>query len=154
MDRTAATYKLKDGLSHHQNYSLIQKMKNYPFSINMDECTSNSNKKVFSILISYFDEEKGECVVEHYDSIECVIVNAQTLFTEISKLFSRDGISWNNLVSDLSDSTNYMRGKKSGLEILIREKVPHLLDIDGDICHHIHNSVKKFALLLKISLNI
>ena len=22
--------------------------------------------------------------------------------------------------------------------------MPHLLDIDGDICHHVHNTVKKF----------
>ena len=145
MDRTAATYKLKYGLSHHKHNLLIKKMRTFPFSINMDECTSNSNKNVFSILISFFDEVKGECVVEHYDSIECVIVNAQSLFTEIAKLFSRDDITWDNLVSDLSDSTNYMRGKKSGLETLLREEVPHLLDIDGDICHHVHNSVKKFC---------
>ena len=65
MDRTAATYKLKNGLSHHNHQSLISKMKKYPFSINMDECTSNSNKKVFSILTSFFDETKGGCVVEH-----------------------------------------------------------------------------------------
>ena len=35
--------------------------------------------------------------------------------------------------------------KKSGLETKLREKAPHLLDIDGDICHHIHNTVKKFG---------
>lgn len=33
---------------------------------------------------------------------------------------------------------------KSGLEIELREKAPHLLDIDGGVCHHIHNTVKKF----------
>ena len=47
MDRTAATYKIKDGLSHHKHNLLIKKMRIVPFSINMDECTSNSNKKVF-----------------------------------------------------------------------------------------------------------
>ena len=38
-----------------------------------------------------------------------------------------------------------MRSKKSGLETKLREKAPHLLDIDGDVCHHIHNTVKKFC---------
>lgn len=38
-----------------------------------------------------------------------------------------------------------MRGKISGFETRLREKVPHLLDIDGDICHHVHNVVKKFC---------
>ena len=46
----------------------------------MDNCTSNSNKHVFSILLSYFDELKGERVVEHYESIECIVVNAENLF--------------------------------------------------------------------------
>ena len=49
-----------------------------------------------------------------------------------------------NMVSNLFDSTNYMRGKLSGLEKRLCDEVPHLLDIDGDICHHAHNTVKKF----------
>ena len=36
-----------------------------------------------------------------------------------------------------------MRGKKSGLETTLREKQPNLLDIYGDICHHVRNAVKK-----------
>ena len=39
-----------------------------------------------------------------------------------------------------------MRGSKTGLEVRIRnEKNPGLLDIDRDICHHIHNASKKFC---------
>ena len=34
---------------------------------------------------------------------------------------------------------------KSGLETKLREVAPQLLDIDGDLCHHVHNSVKKFC---------
>ena len=41
---------------------------------------------------------------------------------------------------------NVVWGKKSGVETRIRsEKAPHLLDIDGDSCHHIHNACKKFC---------
>ena len=50
-------------------------------------------------------------------------VNVLTLFETISKLFQDDQIPFENLVSDLSDSTNYMRGKKSGLEKRLRDKV-------------------------------
>ncbi|GBL78396.1 hypothetical protein AVEN_254150-1 [Araneus ventricosus] len=38
-----------------------------------------------------------------------------------------------------------MGGKKSGLESRLREKCPHLLDIDGDSCHHAHNAAKLFC---------
>ena len=37
MDRTAATYKLREGLSYHNHKELIIKMNKYPFSINIDE---------------------------------------------------------------------------------------------------------------------
>ena len=78
----------------------------------MGECTSNNNKRLFSILVSYFDGLKGESVVEHYESIECIVVNVEKFFQEIASLFLKDNILWNNLVSHLSDSTNYMRDKK------------------------------------------
>ena len=51
-----------------------------------------------------------------------------------------------NLVSILMDSCGVTRGSKNGLEVQIREKkASHLLDIDGDSCHHVHNSAKKFC---------
>ena len=46
----------------------------------------------------------------------------------------------------LSDSASTMRGKVSGLETLIRDSVAdHLLDIDGESCHHVQNIVKKIV---------
>ena len=43
-------------------------------------------------------------------------VNALALFQTICKLFQDDQVPCENLVFSVSDSTNYMRGKKSGLE--------------------------------------
>ena len=99
----------------------------------MDECTSNSSKRVFSILGSYFEEVKGKSAVKHYESTDCIVVNAETLFNKIARLFSKDNITWDNLVLHILDSTNYMCGKKSGLENRLREKAPQLLDINGDM---------------------
>lgn len=46
----------------------------------------------------------------------------------------------------LMDSCNVMRGSKSGLKTRIREQqASHLLDVDGDSYHHIHNAAKKFS---------
>ena len=38
-----------------------------------------------------------------------------------------------------------MSGKKGGLKKQLRDKAPHLLNIDSDCCHHVHNSVKVFC---------
>ena len=62
------------------------------------------------------------------------------MLERICNCFIRDDIPFQNLVSDLSDSTNYMRGKRRGLEKLLRSKAPQLLDIDGDVC-----SLKQFC---------
>ena len=71
-------------------------------------------------------------------------VNALT-FQTICKLFQGDQIPFENLVCDLSESTNYIRGKKSGLEKRLRDKAPQLFNVDGDCCHHVQNSIKVFC---------
>ena len=94
----------------------MRKMQNSHFSVNIDECTPGKAMKVLSILASYFDDEMGRCVIEHYKSLECVHVNAEVLFSKISNAFSKDEIPLENLISNLSDSAGYMRGEKSGIE--------------------------------------
>ena len=71
-------------------------------------------------------------------------MNSLTLLHKIDYLFKRDGIPWENWISDLSDNTNYMRGKKSGLETKLREKAPKMLDIGDDTCLVIHSAMKSF----------
>ena len=48
MNRTAATYKLKHGLLVYVRKNVVECMKKYPFSIDIDECTSNNSHKVFT----------------------------------------------------------------------------------------------------------
>lgn len=38
-----------------------------------------------------------------------------------------------------------MSGRVSTFESKFRQEAPHLLAIDGDVYHHVHNSVKKFC---------
>ena len=69
---TSATYKIVDGLAISENKSAIRKMQNSHFSVKIDECTASNAMKVLSILVSYFDDEMGRCVNEHYKSLGCV----------------------------------------------------------------------------------
>ena len=98
MNRTAATYKLKHGLSVYVRKNVVDCMKKYPFSINIDECTSNNSHKVFSILVSYFGIEIGASVVQHYTSVSLIEVNAKSLLECICNCFVRDDILFDNLV--------------------------------------------------------
>jgi hypothetical protein len=145
MHRTTASYKLREGVGLLLSKRLVADLKKSHFSMNLDECFSNNNKKVLSILVSYFSEAEQEVVVKHFQSHELTVVNAQVLTEFVLGLFKENDIPLAKLISNLSDSTNYMRGKVSGFETRLREAAPHLLDIDGDICHHIHNAVQKFC---------
>ena len=50
MNCTAASYQLVDRLNVYQCKKIVDAMKLYPFSINIDECTSNNHHK-FSIYL-------------------------------------------------------------------------------------------------------
>ena len=144
MDRTTASYKLTDGLEPVIRKRMLEAMRTCSFSFNVDECFSNNHKKIFSILVSYFAEDIGEVLVQHYKSQEFNKVTAKNLSNYVLDALKADDIPLDNVISNLSDSTNYMRGKKAGFETLLRDKIKHLLDIDGDICHHAHNVTALF----------
>lgn len=91
------------------------------FSINLDESTANRDKKVLSILVSYFNPDRNSVDVEHLGSLEVLKVNAVKLEQLLVKFFMDNNIPWSNLVSMLMDSCGVMRGCKMGLEARVRK---------------------------------
>ena len=116
LSRTAASYKMVQGLGHTFSERTYERIRSTPFSINLDESTSNSNKKVLSILVWYFNQELKHVVVEHLGSIEVLKGTAQYLETALVTFFNDHNIPFANLISMMMDSCNVMRGSKSGLE--------------------------------------
>ncbi|XP_041456680.1 uncharacterized protein LOC121408975 isoform X2 [Lytechinus variegatus] len=146
LGRASATYKMVHGIGAVARKRLVYQMQTNCFSLNLDEATSNNNKKVLSVMVAYFSPEKGETIVQHYSSLTLTIVSAKTITDSIVKLLKDDNIPLSNFISVLCDSANYMRGKKGGFETLLRQHhANHLLDIDGDVCHHIHNASRRFC---------
>lgn len=66
--------------------------------------TSNSDKKVLFILVSYFNPLSNTVDVEHVGSLELLEVNAVTLEKSLVTFFEQNNIPWSNLVSMLMDS--------------------------------------------------
>ena len=44
-------------------------------------------------------------------------------------------LPYSKLVSVYTDSYNVMRGIRGDFEKLLRQKIPHIVDIGGDTCH-------------------
>lgn len=146
MDRTAVSYKLTHGVKKTIQDDMLEEIRKVPFSLNIDEATSKTYKRILGVLVSYWSEKVERMVVQHLAALELISVNAESLFNKLDELFERMALPWTNLVSILMDSCAVMRGSKNGLEKLIRDRrAPQMLDIDGDSCHHIHHVSKKFC---------
>ena len=135
MSHVTASYKLCGRLAATLEEDLIGVLKKSNFSMNVDECLSNSYEKVLSILVSCCSEEYKSVVIQHYKSQSFPVVNVKNLSGFVLESLSADEIPLIKVVSILCDSTNYMRGKVLGFEMLMRRVIPHL-NIDGDVCHH------------------
>ena len=84
--------------------------------------------------------------MEQLVSLNVPAVDASVPYAEVCALQKSFELPWQNLLAMLMDSASVMRGHKSGLETRIREEVaPHLVDIDSDACHHVHNITKTFC---------
>ncbi|KAL2102116.1 hypothetical protein ACEWY4_001284 [Coilia grayii] len=145
LSRTAASYKMIHGLGRTYSERTFSNMRRFSFSLNIDESTSNNNKKVLSMLVCYYHNDLHKVMVEHLGSVEILRVDAASLEKVLSDFFRDNNIPWHNLVSLLMDSCAVMRGSKTGLETRIQQYCPNLLDVDGDSCHHVHNAAKKFS---------
>lgn len=146
MDRTTASYKMTHGLGKTLKEELIEELQNTFFSLNIDECTSKTNIRVVAVLASYYSRRECKVVVKHLSSFSIIKVDSESLYSALVNMFEEYKLPWGNLISVLMDSCNVMRGSKTGLETRIRNnKAPHLIDIDGDSCHHAHNAAKSFC---------
>ena len=65
-----------------------------------------------------------------------LIVNTGTaanLFEALKESVTKNGLSFDNVVSFMSDTTNVMKGARSGVQKLIKDAIPTLYDV-GCIC--------------------
>lgn len=146
VSRASATYKLTYGLAKSMREETIEDLGDNFYSLNMDEATSSNHEKVLTVLISYFSNKRERVVIQHLGSVSLLRVTSAQVVDALDKMLNKNGLKWSRCLSILMDSCNVMRGVRSGVEMTIRqEKAPHLLDINGDSCHHIHNASKAFT---------
>jgi hypothetical protein len=80
MDRTSASYKLTYGLKKTIHETTINEIRHSPFSLNIDESTSNNNKHILTVLVNYFSQSKQKVVCEHLAAVEVVKVDTNSVY--------------------------------------------------------------------------
>ena len=76
--------------------------------------------------------------------LDMPVVNVGTavnLFTALKSSLSKNGLDFAKAVAFMSDTTNVMKGARSGVQKLIKKEQPTLYDV-GCICHLADLTVK------------
>ena len=119
-------------MAPHFHAKTIESM-SQPFSILMDESNDKTNKSCI-ILVRTLDSEIGDVRTRFLDMPIVNVGNAANLFDALKSSLSKNDSDFTNAVSFMSDTTNVMKGARSGVQKLIKDEHPTLYDVSC-ICH-------------------
>ena len=129
--RTKTTAIVKEALSPCYHAKAIHNMSN-PFSVLMDESNDKQDKSCI-ILVRVLDAKLGNVKTRFLDMPVVNIGMAENLFSAL-KESEQYNLDFSKAIAFMSDTTNVMKGARSGFQKLIKRGKPHLYDA-GCICH-------------------
>ena len=138
--RTKTTALIKQALAPHYLGKVISNISNNPFSLMMDESNDKTDKSCIT-LVRVLDSEKGETCTRFLDMPIVNIGSATNLFRALKTSLSEHGLDFSKTVAFMSDTTNVMKGARSGVQKLIKREHPSLYDV-GCICHLANLTIK------------
>ena len=106
----------------------------------MDESNDKSDKSCI-ILVRVFDPILCDVRTRFLDMPVVNVGNAQNLFDALKLSLAGKGLDFSKAVAFMSDTTNVMKGARSGVQKLIKNENPTLYDV-GCICHLADLTVK------------
>ena len=112
--RTETTAIVKEALALYYQQQKVINLSN-PFSILMDESNDKVDKSSI-ILIKVLDPEVGDVKTRFVDMPIVNIGTAQNLFKALKESLAKNGLSFSHAISFLSDTTNVMKGARSGFK--------------------------------------
>ncbi|GFW22107.1 hypothetical protein TNCV_1632371 [Trichonephila clavipes] len=86
MSRTTACYKMKYGLAKTIKENIIKTLKETPFSLNLDESTSNAQESILAILVQFYDNNQNEVVVHHFASLKMESCNSEAVCKAVNTI--------------------------------------------------------------------
>ena len=148
--RTKTTAIVKEALAPHYLHKTISNMSN-PFSVMMDESNDKTDKSCI-ILVRVFDPELRDVRTRFLDMPVVNIGTARNLFEALKSSLTQKGMDFSKAVAFMSDTTNVMKGVRSGVQKLIKNEHPTLYDV-GCICHLADLTVKAGMTTLPIDID-
>ncbi|KAJ8018676.1 hypothetical protein HOLleu_43217 [Holothuria leucospilota] len=132
MERTTCAYKLKEGVAEVVHKRLVHELKEKPFSINLDECTTKgSNQRILSILVSFFSDTLGPRVEQSFSMMNDTIT-AKTNRIHASTFAAIQTVKYDLLATRETSVQRYHRENKL--------KSP----VDVSMAYHVRTAYSRF----------
>ena len=94
------------------------------------------------MIMQYYDTTHEKPQTVFYKTVVVNKATASNIVSVIHKAFEEYSIPQENVLQFMSDSSNVMRGKHSGVFTQIKDKyIQHIVDLGGCSLHHVHNTV-------------
>lgn len=146
--KTAAI--IKEALAPHYLAKTINDMATF-YSIMMDESNDKTDKSCI-ILVRVFDSNVGDIRTRFLDMPIVNIGTARNLFDALQQSLSKNGLDFTKCLAFMSDTTNVMKGAKSGVQKLIKNECPQVFDVPC-ICHLADLSIKAGMKVLPLDID-
>lgn len=146
--KTAAI--IKEALAPHYLEKTLHDMLPF-FSVMMDESNDKTDKSCI-ILVRIFDPNVGDVRTRFLDMPIVNIGTAKNLFDALRLSLSKKGLDFSNCISFMSDTTNVMKGARSGVQKLIKMECSDVLDV-GCICHLADLTIKAGLQVLPVDID-
>ena len=130
--RTKCTAIIKEGLAPYYTAKLKKNLIN-PFSVMIDESNDKTDKQCI-ILVRVLDPEVDDIRTCFVDMPVVNIGTARNLFDALKESLETLSLDFSRAMSFMSDTTNVMKGARSGVQKLIRNENPSVYDARC-ICH-------------------
>ncbi len=137
--RTKATAIVKEALSPFYHKKAVNNLSN-AFSILTDESNDKIDKSCI-ILVRVMDSAVGDVKTRFLDMPVVNVGNAPNLFRALKDSLEKHGLDFSKAMAFMSDTTNVMKGARSGVQKLIKDEIPTLYDV-GCICHLANLTIK------------
>lgn len=107
------------------------------WSVGKDESTDISTVNQFAMIVQYCDKCKRRFVAEPFDLIEVNDATAKGISSSLMEAFEKEDLPTCNLIAFCADTCNTMFGIHNLVSVILKQHIPHLINIKCSF-HSIH----------------
>ncbi|KAK7938374.1 hypothetical protein WMY93_001700 [Mugilogobius chulae] len=106
--------------------TLIDKLKNGSFAIQLDETTTVADEAVLIVYVQYIEEATVKQDILMSVNLQTT-TRGEDIFSVVDAFFTKHNLAYSDLVAYCTDGAASMMGKNKGFNSRLKEKAPHCL---------------------------